>query len=318
MSLRLEIVTPVHNRCEETLQCLRSLARSELPGVSVHIIIVDDGSTDGTSEHVGREFPDVQIIPGDGNLWYTAGTNRGIEAAMKREPDYVLAINNDTIFDADCIRYLIECAEANPRSIVGPLLLDREVPHKIFQVAPRWEFWRGGMRHWHKQTVWTVPDRAFQVELIVGNCVLYPAKAIKEAGLMNERRLVQYGDAEYTPRMRRMGWQLLIDTRARAFCKPNDVITGYRKLSLADKLRASLFTPAGPYSLKRRLYMNLGGAPNWVEAMLAIPVFYGLVLIGMNPEGRWALEQDEPPLSEIFADRTAKAVTASKSLKVSL
>ncbi len=135
---------------------------------------------------------------------------------------------------------------------------------------------------------------------------------------MDERRLVQYGDAEYTPRMRRMGWQLLIDPKARAFCKPNDVITGYRNLSFVEKLRASLFTPAGPYSLKRRLYMNLGGAPNSFEALLAIPVFYGRVLIGMNPEGRWAVEQDEPPLSEIFADSTVKPVAAAKSLKVSL
>ncbi len=90
---------------------------ADLPDVSVHMIIVDDGSTDGTSEAVRNAFPDVQIIAGDGNLWYTAGTNRGLEAAMERDPDYVLAINNDTIFDADCID-LIDV----PRPIRIPLL----------------------------------------------------------------------------------------------------------------------------------------------------------------------------------------------------
>lgn len=279
MTLKLEIVTPVHNRREETLLCLRSLSRSRLAGVDVHIIIVDDGSSDGTRDAVSAEFPEVEFIPGDGNLWYTAGTNRGLEAAMRNGPDYVLAINNDTVFDEYCVSNLIDCAESNPRSVVGPLLLNWEIPHKIFQVAPKWDFWRGGVRHWQKQTVWTVPQDPWQVELIVGNCVLFPAAAIREAGYMDEKRLVQYGDAEYTPRMLRRGWKLLIEPRARAFCKPNDVITGYRKLPFMKKIRESFLTPSGAYSLKRRLYMNLGVAPSRIQALLAIPIFYVRVLL---------------------------------------
>ena len=93
--IKVVIVTPVHNRRRETLQCLRSIARSALDGIHLHIIVVDDGSTDGTSEALAEEYPDVQIIKGDGNLWYTAGTNRGLAAALEHEPDYVLAINND-------------------------------------------------------------------------------------------------------------------------------------------------------------------------------------------------------------------------------
>jgi GT2 family glycosyltransferase len=80
---KIEIVTPVHNRREETLQCLRSLARAESSGLDLHVIIVDDGSTDGTAEAVATQFPDVEIIRGDGSLWYTAGTNRGIQAALR-------------------------------------------------------------------------------------------------------------------------------------------------------------------------------------------------------------------------------------------
>lgn len=108
---KIEIVTPVHNRREETIQCLKSLGRIDRTGLQIHIIIVDDGSTDGTAELVASEFPDVEIVQGNGDLWYTAGTNRGIEAALRHDPDYILAINNDSIFDEKCILNLVQCAE---------------------------------------------------------------------------------------------------------------------------------------------------------------------------------------------------------------
>jgi len=299
--VKLEIITPVHNRREETLQCLRSLGRADLTGIDSHIIIVDDGSTDGTAEALEADHPEVEVLKGNGNLWYTGGINRGLEAALLHDPDYILAINNDSIFDERCIRSMVECAEANPRSVVGSLLTTWDAPHKLFQVSPRWEFWSGGWRHWYHQTVWTVPTDPWEVELIVGNCVLFPAQAVREVGLMDEKRFDQYGDAEYTPRMRRRGWRLLIEPRARVFCKPNDLVTGFSGLSLKGKLDALFFRSTGPYSLKRRLNMSLGGAPNRLQGLLAVPVFFFRYLIGRNIEGAWGLAQEERPLAETFA-----------------
>ncbi len=300
--IKVEVITPVHNRREETLQCLSSISRSDLTGISLHVIVVDDGSTDGTADAIQAGYPEVEIVKGDGNLWYTAGTNRGLSAALRHEPDYILAINNDQIFDENCIRNMVECAEKHPRSVVGSLLLNWETPHRLFQVSPRFELWSGGFRHWYKQTVWTVPDKAWEVELIVGNCVLYPAAAIREVGLMDEKKLVQYGDAEYTPRMRRKGWRLLIEPKARVFCKPNDLVTGFRKLSVSEKIDQLLFKPTGPYSLRRRLNMNLGSAPSRFKGFLAVPIFFVRLALGRNIEGSWALAQDEKPLSETFSN----------------
>ncbi len=300
MTLKLEIVTPVFNRRDETLRCLRSIYKSDLKGLSVHVIIVDDGSTDGTGVAVRNEFPDVEIINGDGNLWYTAGTNRGFTAALRYDPDYILAINNDQTFDERCIRNMVECAESHPKSVIGAVLLDREAPEKVFQVAPRWEFWKGGYRHWTQQTVATLPSRPWKVDCIVGNCVLYPLAAIREVGLMNEK-LVQYGDAEYTPRMRRRGWTLLIDPDARVFCKPNDQISGFRKMPLSKQIHAIFRNPSGPYSLQRRFYSTVGGAPNVIVGTLAVGIFYLRVLLGISQESSWAISQPEPPLSETFA-----------------
>lgn len=205
---------PVHNRRELTLQCLKSLSRIDRTNLDVHTIIVDDGSTDGTVDAVRRDFPAVEIVAGDGSLWYTAGTNLGIESALKHQPDYILAINDDSVFDQDFLVRMVSCAEKYPRSVVGALLLLWNTPHRVFQVAPQWKTWEGGWRYYQEQTVWTVPEKPFEVEIIVGNCVLYPRQVIEEVGLMDEKKLDQYGDVEYTPRMRKRGWRLLIEPRA--------------------------------------------------------------------------------------------------------
>ncbi len=298
---KLEIVTPVFNRRDETLQCLRSISRADTTDLELHIIVVDDGSTDGTSDAIRASFPDVEIVVGDGNLWYTAGTNRGIEAAMRHDPDYILAINNDSIFDEKCILNMVECAEKHPRSVIGALLLNWDTPHRVFQVSPRWELWKGGYRHWHNQTVWTVPPRPWEVELIVGNCVLYPVAAIREVGLMDEKHLAQFGDAEYTPRMRRSGWRLIVEPRARVFCKPNDTTTGFRARPLREKLRLLFSDRTGLYSLHRRFYANLGGAPNRLQGLLVVPIVYIRYVLGRNQEGAWGVNQDEEPLAKTFA-----------------
>lgn len=303
---RVEIVTPVFNRKTETIQWLKSLKRLDTTGFEYHVIVVDDGSTDGLAAVLGSDFPEVEVIKGNGELWFTGGTNKGIEAALKHDPDYIITCNNDTIFHDRSVRNLIACAERNERSVVGPLLLNWDQPHKIFQVAPKWYLSQGGFRHWRHQTVWTVPDHEFEVEIIVGNCVLFPVQAIREAGLMDENRFMQYGDAEYTPRMRKMGWKLLIDPSSYIFCKPNDAPGKFMQLSLKDKLKAFFSRSPSAHSFFKRYSMNMAAGPNKIEGFLSVPIFYFRYLIGKNTEGDWAETVNEPRLADIYADKVVK------------
>lgn len=297
---RVEIVFPCHNRREITLQCLRSLARIDKTGLEIGIVVVDDGSTDGTSEAVGEEFPEVEIIRGDGNLWFTAGTNRGIEAALKRNPDYVLCINDDEIFDSKFLRRMVETAEANPRVVVGSLLVLWDDMKTVFQVAPRWKTWEGGWRHYYQQTVETVPDKPFEVGLIVGNCVLVPVAAIRECGLMDERNFVNFGDAEWTPRMRKRGWRLLIEPRAHVFCQPNDLPKPLRSQSVREIYQTLWADRRKLQNLRVQFRSVWVGAPNKPAAVAAFAVQVGK--LGLQATRIWREKpRKEKTLREEYA-----------------
>jgi len=271
---RIEIVAPVHNRREITLLCLRSLVRLNTENLNIHIIIVDDGSTDGTGEAIRREFSEVEVVSGDGKLWFTEGTNVGVRAALEYQPDYILMINDDAVFDADFLRYMVETAEKYPRSVVGSLLLLWDVPHKLFQVAPIWNTLKGGWQHWEQQTIWTVPTKPWEVDIIVGNCVLVPVKAIREQGLMNSKRYPNFGDAEYTPRLKRNNWRLLIDPRARVFCQPNITPKRIGSMSLKEKFNALFLNLGHGQNLRRHFYHYVDSAPSRLQGFIGFIIFF--------------------------------------------
>jgi len=285
---RVVIVTPVHNRRNITLQCLGSLHSINRTGLDVHIIVVDDGSTDGTGDAIREEYPEVEILQGDGNLWYTAGTNRGIRAGLSRNPDYILAINDDSVFDARFLQHMVRCAQENPRSVVGALLLLWDSPDRVFQVGARWDTWYGGWRHRHDLTTKNVPRDPWEVEIIVGNCVLYPAEAIRRAGLMNERFFPHYGDAEYTPRMRKAGWRLLVEPNARVYCQPNAVPSSLRTLPFSSLVERFVGNRRSPLNLPILFRTRWLAAPSRAAGLASFLIYMSrLFLKGIGLQTDW-------------------------------
>lgn len=304
-AIRVSIVFPCHNRRDLTLLCLKSISRLDSTGLEIKVVAVDDGSTDGSGDAIRDQFPEVEVIRGSGDLWFTEGTNVGVRAALKNDPDYILMINDDQVFDSKCVLNLVEIAERHPRSVVGPLLLLWDAPHRLFQTSPVWDTMNGGWRHWYTQTVWTVPAKPWKVDLIVGNCVLVPAEAFRQHGLMDAKKYPNFGDAEFTPRLRKYGWTLLIDPRARVFCQPNALPKRIRSMGLGQVIKVLFTDDKSVHNLRRRWYSNLDGAPSRWQGMVAFSAFLLRAAFGGKNESERQDWQDprvtEPPLSKTFS-----------------
>src|SRR5690242_6920004 len=124
MSNLIYIVIPVHNRKEFTRKCLDSLRHQTV--CDHRIIVVDDGSTDGTRDMLDKEFPDVIVLFGNGNLFWTAAINLGIKQALTLGAEYVLTLNNDTVAPENFIDHMLFWANLVHNSLLGALDVDIE------------------------------------------------------------------------------------------------------------------------------------------------------------------------------------------------
>ena len=100
----IHVIIPVHNRIKYTLSCIESLKKQNIFD-KLNIIVVDDGSTDGTSSYIKRHYPEITLLKGSGNLFWGGAVNFGISYACKigKKNDWILLVNNDVEFVSNSI-----------------------------------------------------------------------------------------------------------------------------------------------------------------------------------------------------------------------
>jgi len=134
-----------------------------------------------------------------------------------------------------------------------------------------------------------LPREPFEVEAIVGNCVLFPAEALRAHGLIDARRFPRWwGDAELTLRLRRAGWRLLVEPRAMVWCQPNTLPRPLRTLPISKVMQILLRDRRHPLNLPVQLAGRWATAPTRLQALTAFGVYVGrLALKTTRLGGTW-------------------------------
>jgi len=117
----VSIVIPTYNRKKKLIRLINSILQSNYPKSRLEIIVVDDGSTDGTYEDIRRLFPQVKIFRNEVEKFPSASKNIGLKAS---NGDYILFIDDDNVVDTHAIKYLVDYLERHPEvGVCAPLTL---------------------------------------------------------------------------------------------------------------------------------------------------------------------------------------------------
>jgi GT2 family glycosyltransferase len=176
------------------------------------MIVVDDASPDGTASRLACDYPDVTVLRGSGDLWWTGATNLGVRHALRRGFDYVLTINNDTCVRPDFLGYLVDMARRHAPCIVGSRIHFLDEPAKVW-AAGGYASWGGAdLLSLHRRPAGDGPE---EVELLTGCGTLVPAACYRKIGLYDSHNFPHYhADAEFTLRASRRGYRILVEPRS--------------------------------------------------------------------------------------------------------
>jgi len=129
----LSIVIPTFNRKQPLSILLNQFKGQKITGIEYKIVVVVDGSTDGTLEMLSSEFPEVFVVKGSGNWWFTKSMNEGCKYAVEvLKSKLILTINDDVQISENYLSQIIRnYNECGPESIIGSSSYSATEPRMI-------------------------------------------------------------------------------------------------------------------------------------------------------------------------------------------
>jgi GT2 family glycosyltransferase len=207
----LSIILVGWNNKEYLAPCLRSLYACALRS-RFDVVVVDNGSTDGSQAMLREEFPEVMLIQNEANVGLSCASNQGIAATHAR---FLLLLNNDTLVNGASLDAMVDFMDAHPdAAAVGGRLLN---PDGSLQAADgRFpSLWRefsaatGLERLWPPIAAWR-PDveQARSVDWLGSACLLLRRKALAQVGCLDEEYFIYGDETDLQFRLKREGWKV--------------------------------------------------------------------------------------------------------------
>ncbi|HSX40598.1 MAG TPA: glycosyltransferase family 2 protein [Candidatus Saccharimonadales bacterium] len=221
---------------KDTVSCLQSVAKIDTGGLDVSIIVVDNGSKEGSAQYVQKHAKDIdfgkihfELLKTGKNLGFAGGNNVGFKHALENGNDYITILNNDTLVDEKFLTELVRVLDSESKiGIVGPKIYfakgfeyhrdrysDKE-KGKVFWYA-------GGIMDWdnvvgkhrgvdevdHGQF-----DKIEETDFVSGCCMMIKKEALEKVGLFDEKYFLYYEENDLNQRVRKAGYKIIYAPKA--------------------------------------------------------------------------------------------------------
>jgi len=194
--------------------CLWSIRRTTA-GLDLEVMVVDNGSTDGSAERIERQYPDVRVVKNGRNLGFAAGNNRGVELS---DSPFVLLLNSDAQLEVGSLQAILDLAKRNPRAgLVGARLVYPDgsfqaaytpFPNLIQEMLILTGLGRLFYGAWYPSRGSQITREQMVAGYVEGACMLVRREAYLQAGGLDANYFMYAEDVELCYRMREEGWQV--------------------------------------------------------------------------------------------------------------
>ncbi|MCP9784753.1 methyltransferase domain-containing protein [Cyanobium sp. N5-Cardenillas] len=268
-------VIPVYNRLQYTLSCIAFLQAQDY--VSLHIIVSDGGSNDGTVDVVRNVFPDVTVLTSKQELWWAGSMAAGVIHAISEsthDEDCLLMMNNDTEIPVNYVSTLVSASQRF-NAAVGSLIVDRNDTTRILDAGEyvSWPTYSFPVKNSIERSELFRDD----VDFLPGRGTLIPLWMILQAGNVDAINFPHYlADYEYFYRLKSAGFRLGVcyETRLLALIQETGIVPGAGVTDFRSVLR-ELFARASMGNVIDHWRFVSRHAPTRYRVLIHIRIIFG-------------------------------------------
>lgn len=214
---RIAVLITSYNRKEKTLNCLKTIMEQEgVPGMELSIYLVDDNSSDGTSEAIKDYYPSVNVIKGTGQLFWAGGMRTAWTEALKATSkfNYYLLINDDTFLFKNAFKSIFD----DKNSVSDNAILVGSIKDPVTG-----KFSYGGRRlknRYNIASVKVIPNNLSPqpCDLGNGNFMLISSEVVDKVGILSDQYIHGFADFEYTIKAKKAGISSYISSSYLGIC----------------------------------------------------------------------------------------------------
>ncbi len=225
---KIAIVAVNYNGYADTADFIESFKKLDTSGFEVTLLIVDNGSPDGSGAEIHKKFGEkILFVQLDKNYGFTGGYNRGVRSAYEWGADYILVINNDVLFNSkNLLHELVKVIESSPTvAVVVPKIYfapgyeyhkDRYKKSEIGKVL----WYAGGSFDWsnvnsiHRgidEVDTGKYDMVEEVDFANGCCFLVKREVVAKEPIFDEKLFSYYEDGDFSMRLKKQGYRIYYD-----------------------------------------------------------------------------------------------------------
>lgn len=262
---RIAVLLACHNRRRQTLACLASLSRQQALAAKVSIVLVDDGSSDGTAAAVAAQYPEAKILEGNGELYWARAMALAEDFAMTTDPDFLLWLNDDVLLLPAAISTLLDVSELYGHcAIVCGVAVDPSTREVTYSGVRR--------KDWHPMRFERiVPHGAVEIaDTFNGNVALIPRTARRSIGAIDAEFEHAMADYDYGLRGTAVGVKTVVVPYPIATCRRDSPRTHRFEAGqpILQQWRR-LLSPTGLPPRSHVRYLRRHGGHAWLVAAVA-------------------------------------------------
>lgn len=214
-STNISVIIPTYNSWVTLKNCINSIQKQTLK--SLEIIVVDNGSTDGTSQRVKKFFPKVKLISLKRNTGVTGGRNMGIRKSSPSS-DYLFFFDHDMVAERGMLYQLVKVAQRSSSiGIVTPKIYYFEDKKRIWSAGTLINLWTGKITFRGGKDLGQY-EKTEEVQ-IAPAAMLVRKEVIRKVGGFDDRYFLTYEDTDFCFRAKEKGFKIFYVPTSLAFHK---------------------------------------------------------------------------------------------------